>query len=120
MPNCSLRAQRGDIDAYEEIVQRYQQLAFRTAYVITGSAAEAEEAAQDGVRQGLPGPGHASARAPSRGRGSCASSPTRRATGSVPPAQPASGAPAGRRLPPGGCGPIPRGGGRRRRTSGAG
>jgi len=41
------RAQRGDIDAYEEIVQRYQQLAFRTAYVITRSAAEAEEAAQD-------------------------------------------------------------------------
>ena len=42
-----VRAQRGSIDAYEEIVQRYQQLAFRTAYVITGSAAEAEDAAQD-------------------------------------------------------------------------
>lgn len=42
------RAQRGSVDAFEEIVQRYQQLAFRTAYVITGSAAEAEEAAQDG------------------------------------------------------------------------
>jgi RNA polymerase sigma-70 factor (ECF subfamily) len=42
------RAQRGDTAAYEEIVRRYQQLAFRTAYVITGSAAEAEEAAQDG------------------------------------------------------------------------
>jgi RNA polymerase sigma-70 factor, ECF subfamily len=41
------RAQRGSIDAYEEIVQRYQQLAFRTAYVITRSAAEAEEATQD-------------------------------------------------------------------------
>ena len=41
------RAQRGNVDAYEEIVQRYQQLAFRTAYVITRSAAEAEEAAQD-------------------------------------------------------------------------
>jgi RNA polymerase sigma-70 factor (ECF subfamily) len=41
------RAQRGSIDAYEEIVQRYQRLAFRTAYVITRSAAEAEEAAQD-------------------------------------------------------------------------
>src|SRR5579872_1968718 len=41
------RAQRGDVDAYEEIVKRYQQLAFRTAYVITGSAADAEEAAQD-------------------------------------------------------------------------
>jgi RNA polymerase sigma-70 factor (ECF subfamily) len=42
-----VRAQRGNIDAYEEIVQRYQQLAFRTAYVITRSAAEAEEASQD-------------------------------------------------------------------------
>ncbi|HEY8864844.1 MAG TPA: sigma-70 family RNA polymerase sigma factor [Candidatus Dormibacteraeota bacterium] len=42
------RAQRGDTAAYEEIVHRYQQVAFRTAYVITGSAADAEEAAQDG------------------------------------------------------------------------
>jgi RNA polymerase sigma factor (sigma-70 family) len=42
------RAQRGDTAAYEEIVQRYQQVAFRTAYLITGSAAEAEDAAQDG------------------------------------------------------------------------
>jgi RNA polymerase sigma factor (sigma-70 family) len=41
------RAQRGEVAAYEEIVQRYQQLAFRTAYVITGSAAEAEDAAQE-------------------------------------------------------------------------
>ncbi len=46
------RAQRGSIHAYEEIVQRYQQLAFRTAYVITGSAADAEEAAQDGFVKG--------------------------------------------------------------------
>ena len=35
------RAQRGDTAAYEEIVQRYQQVAFRTAYLITSSAAEA-------------------------------------------------------------------------------
>ena len=42
------RAQRGDGDAYEEIVQRYQQIAFRTAYVITGSSADAEDAAQEG------------------------------------------------------------------------
>jgi RNA polymerase sigma factor (sigma-70 family) len=42
------RAKRGDTAAYEEIVQNYQQVAFRTAYVITGSAADAEEAAQDG------------------------------------------------------------------------
>jgi RNA polymerase sigma-70 factor, ECF subfamily len=42
------RAQRGNEAAYEEIVQRYQQVAFRTAYVVTGSAAEAEDAAQEG------------------------------------------------------------------------
>ena len=42
------RAQRGDAAAYEEIVHRYGQIAFRTAYVITGSAADAEDATQDG------------------------------------------------------------------------
>jgi RNA polymerase sigma factor (sigma-70 family) len=42
------RAQRGNQAAYEEIVQRYQQVAFRTAYIITGSAADAEDAAQEG------------------------------------------------------------------------
>ncbi len=42
------RAWRGDTAACEEIVQRHQQIAFRTAYVITGSAAEAEDAAQEG------------------------------------------------------------------------
>ena len=42
------RAQRGDEAAYEEIVPLYQQVAFRTAYVITGSAADAEDAAQEG------------------------------------------------------------------------
>ena len=42
------RAQRGDKVAYEEIVRRYQEVAFRTAYVITGSSADAEDAAQEG------------------------------------------------------------------------
>ena len=42
------RAQHGDADAYGELVRRYQAVATRTAYVITGAAAEAEEAAQDG------------------------------------------------------------------------
>src|SRR5260370_14057989 len=42
------RAERGETAAYEEIVQRYQQIAFRTAYVITASAADAEDAAQEG------------------------------------------------------------------------
>src|SRR6202171_5048085 len=42
------RAQRGDTAAYEEIVRRYQQIAFRPAYVITSSAPEAEDACQEG------------------------------------------------------------------------
>jgi RNA polymerase sigma factor (sigma-70 family) len=41
------RAKRGELDAYEEIVKMHQTIAFRTAWVITGSAPEAEEAAQD-------------------------------------------------------------------------
>ncbi|MFL5758645.1 MAG: RNA polymerase sigma factor [Thermomicrobiales bacterium] len=41
------RAKRGDQDAYEELVRQYQDLAFRTAYLITRSAADAEDAAQD-------------------------------------------------------------------------
>lgn len=42
------RARQGDEDAYAELVTRYQALAARTAYVITGSDADAEEAAQEG------------------------------------------------------------------------
>jgi RNA polymerase sigma factor (sigma-70 family) len=41
------RAKRGELDAYEEIVRMHGTIAFRTAWVITGSAADAEEAAQD-------------------------------------------------------------------------
>src|SRR5262245_6632690 len=41
------RARRGDADAYEELVRRYTEMAFRAAYVVTGSAPDAEEAAQD-------------------------------------------------------------------------
>jgi RNA polymerase sigma factor (sigma-70 family) len=41
------RAKRGEPAAYGEIVRRHQSIAFRTAWVITGNAAEAEEAAQD-------------------------------------------------------------------------
>ena len=41
------RAQRGDVDAYEEIVQAHQGIAFRTAYVVCGDAADAEDAAQE-------------------------------------------------------------------------
>lgn len=42
------RTKRGDADAFEALVHAYQGIAFRTAYVITGSSADAEEAAQDG------------------------------------------------------------------------
>jgi DNA-directed RNA polymerase specialized sigma24 family protein len=42
------RAKRGDLRAWETLVRRYQGIAFRTAYLLSGSAADAEEAAQDG------------------------------------------------------------------------
>lgn len=41
------RARRGFTGAYDEIVQRYTEMAFRTAYLVTGSASDAEEAVQD-------------------------------------------------------------------------
>ena len=42
------RARRGDLRAWETIVRSYKGIAFRTAYLLSGSAADAEEAAQDG------------------------------------------------------------------------
>jgi RNA polymerase sigma factor (sigma-70 family) len=42
------RAKRGDLHAWETLVRRYQGIAFRTAYLLSGSASDAEEAAQDG------------------------------------------------------------------------
>ena len=41
------RARRGDHAAYRALVRRYEQLAFRTAYLVVGSAADAEDVAQD-------------------------------------------------------------------------
>ena len=41
------QARRGDPVAFESLVLAYQSLAFRTAFVIAGDAADAEEAAQD-------------------------------------------------------------------------
>ncbi len=41
------RSRIGDQDAYAELVTRYQAIAARTAYVITGTAADAEDVAQD-------------------------------------------------------------------------
>jgi RNA polymerase sigma factor (sigma-70 family) len=42
------RARRGDEEAYAELVHAYEGIAFRTAYLLTGSAADAEDSAQDG------------------------------------------------------------------------
>ena len=36
-----------DLESYDQLVREHQAIAFRTAYVITGSAADAEEVAQD-------------------------------------------------------------------------
>ena len=43
------QARSGSVDAYDVLVRRYQELAFRTAYLITGNAADAEEVAQDAL-----------------------------------------------------------------------
>ena len=42
------RARRGDADAYGELVHAHQGIAFRTAFLITGSSADAEDAVQSG------------------------------------------------------------------------
>jgi RNA polymerase sigma-70 factor (ECF subfamily) len=42
------RAARGDLGAYDDLVRQYQEIAFRTAYLITGDSAEAEDVAQEG------------------------------------------------------------------------
>jgi RNA polymerase sigma factor (sigma-70 family) len=41
------RAKRGDVAAYAEIVRMHEQIVFRTAQVITGDRAEAQDAAQE-------------------------------------------------------------------------
>jgi RNA polymerase sigma-70 factor (ECF subfamily) len=41
------KAKGGDVAAYEELVRGHQAVAFRTAFTITGDAAEAEDAAQE-------------------------------------------------------------------------
>ena len=44
-----LRAQRGDDLAFAELVRAHQEIAFRIAYLITGSTSDAEDAVQDGA-----------------------------------------------------------------------
>jgi RNA polymerase sigma-70 factor, ECF subfamily len=41
------RAKKGDAAAYEELVRAHQTIAFRTAYLLAGDEADAQEAAQD-------------------------------------------------------------------------
>lgn len=41
-------ARKGNTHAYESLVERYSELAFRTAYLVSGSAADAQDAAQEG------------------------------------------------------------------------
>ena len=75
-----MRARRGDARAYESLVEEHQAIAFRTAYLITGSAAEAEEAAQEAfVRAWLAL--RRFRREPSSAPGCSRSSPTRPAIG---------------------------------------
>jgi RNA polymerase sigma factor (sigma-70 family) len=40
------RARRGDADAFAALIRDHQEIAFRTAYLITRNAADAEDAAQ--------------------------------------------------------------------------
>lgn len=40
------RAKRGDGRAYETLVRQYEEVAFRTAFLITGDADDAEDATQ--------------------------------------------------------------------------
>jgi len=42
-----VRAQRGDASAYEELIRMHQAIAFRTAFLVTRSAEDAEEVAAD-------------------------------------------------------------------------
>ncbi|MEK6190980.1 MAG: sigma-70 family RNA polymerase sigma factor [Chloroflexota bacterium] len=41
------RARQGDVAAFEELVRRYEQIAFRTAFLVCGDADEARDAAQE-------------------------------------------------------------------------
>jgi RNA polymerase sigma-70 factor (ECF subfamily) len=43
-----VRARDGDPAAYEDLVRLHQEIAFRTAFTVTRSAADAEDAAQEG------------------------------------------------------------------------
>jgi RNA polymerase sigma-70 factor (ECF subfamily) len=46
-PDLIREAQQGDTDAFEQLMQRYQQAAFRAAFLITRDPAEAEDVSQE-------------------------------------------------------------------------
>jgi RNA polymerase sigma-70 factor (ECF subfamily) len=60
------RAREGDARAYEELVEQHQATAFRVAWLITRSAPDAEEAAQDGFVKAYAALGRFRAGAPFR------------------------------------------------------
>jgi RNA polymerase sigma factor (sigma-70 family) len=60
------RAREGDVRAYESLVERHQEMAFRVAWLITHSAPDAEEAAQDGFVKAYRNLGRFRDRAPFR------------------------------------------------------
>lgn len=60
------QARKGASDAYDVLVRRYQELAFRTAYLIAGNAADAEEAAQEALTKAYYALGRFRAGAPFR------------------------------------------------------
>ena len=118
------RARRGDSAAYEALVRAHQDIAFRTACLFAGSAADAEEAAQDAFvkawralprfRAGSPfrpwllqivgNEARNRRRAAGRRAGLAARAATERAAGGAGPAPPAAprggGARRARRAPP--------------------
>ena len=106
-------AKAGDHDAYGRLLARHQAVAFRAAYLIIGSAAEAEEATQEACVKGVAGP-----RAlPGRRAVSPVAGSDRDQRGAQPsPCR----RPSGRACPPGGLSTAAGGGGTVGRDRGAG
>jgi len=60
------RARRGDVSAFEALVRAHQEVAFRTAWVASGGADDAEDAAQEGFMKAFAALGRFRADAPFR------------------------------------------------------
>ncbi|MEP6893775.1 MAG: RNA polymerase sigma factor [Gaiellaceae bacterium] len=60
------QARGGDVAAYGRLVERYQEIAYRIGYLITGSAADADDAAQAGFLKAFAGLGRFRPGAPLR------------------------------------------------------